>query len=316
MKEQYGVKIDTELVDELEKIKFENGCKSREELLGLLAEVYKNQKNLKEDEQLDLSHYDELEDDAKQAIKDGFELIITTVKQYNKKTKQAAHELEQEKESIAEDRLVLENQLKDIQLAHSGEIKKINEEHKLELKNKENDIVTLKSELQDVSKEKQTLETRLQTAYKETENLKSIAENTQATMNTNLQLQKEIKDLNDLHAEKLDTIKISHSELTNSLNAQIKELQNKNISLIEENSKLSSDNRFNEKELSSLKSDIIHLKSEYQSNLDLISKGYNDEKHLLKEEILSLKSYEKENIALQTKLTMAYEEIERLKKNK
>jgi len=314
-KEQYGVKLETDLINRLEKIKYENGFKSRDELLAFLEETYSKTKKLSEEEHLDLSHYDEIEDDAKNAIKDGFELIVATIKQYSKKTKNAAHQLEIEKVSLSEERIGLESELKDIKISNTEEIKKISNEYKAELIKKDEDIIALKSEIRDISKEKETLKLSLETADKEAKNLISIAENTKLIIDENKQLKEDIKTLSSSYEDKLKEIKNSNSEIIDNLHLQTRELQEKNLALNETNGKNISDNRFNEKEINRLNTNIEYLKTEHQKKITAITKQYNDEKYLLKEEIFELKKYEKENIVLQTKLVIAYEENEKLQKN-
>ena len=312
-KEQYGVKLETELVEKLEQIKYENGFKSRDELLAFLEETYRKTKKLSDEEHLDLSHYDEMEDDAKNAIKDGFELIVTTLKQYTKKTKHIAYELEGEKESLAEDRKGLESQIKDIKISNSEEMKKLSDEHKTYLAKKDDEVISLKGEIRDIIKEKESLKLSLETADKEAINLRSIADNTKLTIDENKHLKEDIKTLTSSHEDKLKEIKTSHSEMIDALHSQTRELQNKNLALNETNGKNISDNRFNEQEISRLNTSIEYLKTEHQKEITAITKKHNDEKYSLKEEILELKKYERENIALQTKLTIISEDLEKKK---
>lgn len=307
-KEQYGVKLETNLIERLEQIKYENGFKSRDELLAFLEETYTKTKKLSDEEHLDLSHYDEIEDDAKNAIKDGFELIITTIKQYNKKTKHIAHQLEKEKETLSEDREGLENQIKDIKISNSEEIKKITDEYKISLEEKNNEIISLKGEIRDISKEKESLKLSLETADKETNNLKSIANNTKLIIDENRQLKEDIKALTSSYEEKLQEVKESNSKTIDNAHLQIRELQEKNLALNEMNGKNISDIRFNEKEIIRLNASIKHLEEEQQNKIALITKQHNDEKYLLKEEILELKKYERINIELQTKLDILSED--------
>lgn len=312
-KEQYGVKLDPELIDELEKIKFDNGLRNRDDLLALLVNQYNKQKELSFDEQLDLSQYDEIEDDAKKAIKDGFELIVSTIKQYNKKTKFLASQIEQDKELLDEERGSLQDQLKDIKLQHNEEIKKINDEQKDILKLKDEELISLKTEMNEINKEKDELNKNLISMNEEMTNLRSIAENTKAVIDQNKQLNLEIERAKETHAIKVEELSKASKQEIDKLKEELKESQNNYLKILTEKSEISSSDNFNKKELLRLNDVISELKEKQKSDQELLLKQHQVEVEKLKKDILSLKEYEKENIKLQTKLELANEEIKKKK---
>jgi hypothetical protein len=303
-KEQWGVKVEEALFDLLEQIKFEKRFGSRDELLEFLANQYKKQSELQINEQLDLSQYDEIEDEAKKSIKDGFELIITTLKQYNKKTKFQASKLEEEKTSLDEARNVLTNQIKDIQLSHNEEIKKLNIEHNTNLKLKNDEIVELKNIINLEKVKKETIRKSLESLGKEMENLRSIAENTQVVIKENKDLKISIEELKKTHYSNLEKFDKEKQELKNSNNEEIKsirsdmkELQDKYLIVLSDKTEILSINKFNEREIDFLKK---QLETQREEHFKEIKKIENDNMN----EVIKLKEFEKENIVLKTKLDM------------
>lgn len=303
-KEQYAVKIEQELFDELEKIKFENGLRSRDELFELLTSTYKKQSQLDVSEQLDLSQYDEIEEDAKKSIKDGFELIITTMKQYNKKNKFHASQIEKDKISLDEKREELENQLKDIKLKHNDEIKKIEEDHKITIKLKDEDILSLRNDINSEKVEKEILKSRLESLNKEMENLRSIAENTKVVIEENKQVNRDIRDMKDNQEQKKkeleedkQNLKNLHNEELKKQRDELKELQEKYLNVLSEKTEIISTNKYHEKELESLKNEIKSLKEDQYKQIQILETNHT-------KEMIQLKEYEKENIILQTKLEL------------
>lgn len=303
-KEQYAVKIEQELFDELEKIKFENGLRSRDELFELLASTYKKQSELDEEEQLDLSQYDEIGEDAKKSIKDGYELIITTMKQYSKKNKYHASQIEKDKISLDEKREELENQLKDIKLQHNDEIKKIEEEYKNIIRQKDEDMISLRNDINSEKVEKEILKSRLDSLNKEMENLRSIAENTKVVIEENKQVNRDIRDMKDNQEQKKkeleedkQNLKNLHNEELKKQREELKELQEKYLNVLSEKTEIISTNKYHQKELESLKNDMKKLKENQDKQIQILETNHT-------KEMIKLKEYERENIILQTKLEL------------
>lgn len=270
---QYNFKIEEEMKDTAEQLS--RDFSGKQEFLSAMLDSYKQLKQQNVDTNIDMSKYDNLEANTKKVLTEAFKHIIYTIQANNTNTKQLALSVEQDKESIIQERESFKKQIASIQATHNEELLKISVLHKEELEYKDEVAKTTKEVNQNLSLELKELKATIASQQKEIENLKSITEHTQSITNENTHLRKELHDVSATLKTQADNTAIQVKKLTDELSEKDKDAYRIDI-----------ESKSLEKYLQTLKDDLDTQKVQLNS------------KELL------IRELEKENTIISTKLEM------------
>lgn len=273
---QYNFKIEDELKEEAEVLS--KDFESKQEFLTVLLESYKTCKSKAIDTDIDMSKYENINAQTKSMLSDTFKHIIYTLQQNSTSTQQELITLEQDKKSIEEERESFKKQIETIKAEANQELLDAQKIHKLELEAAEIQITKAK----EIQKDKDTQLAELQSKVKEyqieLDQVKLIAQQVQTIIHENTLLRKEVADINTSTKAVTDTTALKIKELTDLLAQKEKEAYRADMTLENVN-----------KTIETLKQDI------------------EIQKVVMAERNSELKSLEKENIVLATKLEMKTE---------
>ena len=273
---QYNFKIEDELKEEAEVLS--KDFQSKQEFLTVLLDSYKTCKSKAVDTDIDMNGYENVNAQTKLMLSDTFKHIIYTLQQNSTSTQQGLIALEQDKKSITKERENFQTQIEIIKAESNQELLDAQKLHKLELEAKDIQI-TNAAEMQ---KEKDAQLTDLQSKVKESQaeldQVKLIAQQVKTIIDENALMRKELADINASTKAVADATAFKIKELTDLLAQKEKEAYRADMTLENVN-----------KTIETLKQDI------------------ETQKVVMAERNSELKSLEKENIILTTKLEMQTE---------
>ena len=190
MKTQYNFKIEEDLKAELEAIQKQDNINNKEEFLQALLNSHKHYQANQIDTDIDLSKYETVSNQTKTVIHEAFKHILATLESNNTNTKQQALSLEKDKLSLIDERKSFQEQLEHQQADHNQKLLNMDNQHKEQLKLKDEDIEKLKADNKDIQDSKDILDTQLSEVQKIAEQVQSI---TEANKELREQLSKEDK---------------------------------------------------------------------------------------------------------------------------
>jgi chromosome segregation ATPase len=214
---QYNFYIDDELKERVEKTLINSGISGKPKFLEEMVKVYQIHLASQTNIEIDMSAYQNINDQSKEAIQKAFAHILTTL-DYNFST------LQQDKIYIEEEKQKLDSRTKEV----DGEIEKLKLKAHEEIKE-----LTVKNELEKVTfieENKKVLEESrrnrelLEKSQKELKSLSPIVEQTSNIMQENKELRVSMAELQNNHNLEIDKLKASNEKLQKSMNKKDKEL--------------------------------------------------------------------------------------------
>jgi len=266
---QYNFKIEDELKEQAEILskEFEN----KEEFLKTLLNTYTRVQANNINTNIDMSKYDDIEENTKKILSDAFKHIIYSIQANNTNNKQLALSVEKDKIAISDERIYHESIIKKLQAEYNQSLLDLKEQHHEELKREAHKLIIAQNDLSEIRDESMKISLQLSSKDKEIEQLKAIAEHTQ-------ELRKENKEFR----EYIDILKKQHHEELKREAEKLIVAQNDLSELRDESMKIS-----------------LQLSSK-DKEIEITNKVQEE----LKKEIARLKLFENENIKLSTKLEM------------
>jgi chromosome segregation ATPase len=223
---QYNFYIDDELKEKTEKVLADSGITGKPKFLEEMVKVYQIHLASKTDIKIDMSAYQNTNEQSKEAIQKAFTHILTTL-DYNFST------LQQDKIYIEEEKQTLDSRTEEVKI----EVEKLKLEAHEELKK-----LTVKNELEKstfIEENKKILEENiknrelLEKSQKELKSLSSIAEQTNNIMQENKELRANTTELQNNHSLEIDKLKKSHTNLEEQYNTKMDLLRASNEKLQE-----------------------------------------------------------------------------------
>jgi chromosome segregation ATPase len=264
---QYNFYIDDELKERVEKALGDSGITGKPKFLEEMVKVYQihlaSQTNIK----IDMSAYQNTNDQSKEAIQKAFAHILTTL-DYNFST------LQQGKIHIEEEKQQLDNRTKDVETEVEKLKLKAHEEFKELTSKHELDRTTLIEENKKVLEESRTSKELLEKSQNELESLSSIAKQTSSVMKENKELRTDMAKLQTNHSLEIDKSRESYTDLEEQHNIKIDLLR-------ASNEKLQKDINTKDKELFEVTHTLARCKEDLekydkkQKELEEITSKYN-----------------------------------------
>ena len=191
---QYNFKIEDDLKEEAETLS--KDFESKQEFLTTLLDSYKTCKSNSSNSDVDMSKYEDIDNQTKSLLNDAFKHIVYTLQQNGSLTRQQLISLEQDKKAIAEEREAFKSQLETIKSESNQELLDAQKLFKLELEAKEIQITKAKdlNTLKDAQLEE--LKAKVDVSVMELEQMKVIAKQVELISNENTTLRAELKALN------------------------------------------------------------------------------------------------------------------------
>ena len=273
---QYNFKIEDELKEEAEVLS--KDFQSKQEFLTVLLDSYKTCKSKAVDAEIDMSEYEDIDAHTKTMLHDAFKHIVYTLQQNSSSTRQGLIALERDKKSIARERESFQTQIETLKAQANQELLDVQKLHKLELEAKDIQI-TKAAEMQ---KEKDAQLTDLQSKVKESQaeldQVKLIAQQVQTIIAENALMRKELAEISVSTKASEDSSALKIKELTDLLAQKEKEAYRADMTL-----------------------ENLH------KTIETLKQDVETQKVVMDERNSELKTLEKENIVLTTKLEMKTE---------
>ena len=208
---QYNFKIEDDLKEEAETLS--KDFESKQEFLTTLLDSYKTCKSNSSNSDVDMSKYEDIDNQTKSLLNDTFKHIVYTLQQNGSLTRQQLISLEQDKKAIAKEREAFKSQLETIKSESNQQLLDAQKLFKLELEAKEIQITKAKdlNTLKDAQLEE--LKAKVDVSVMELEQMKVIAKQVELISNENTTLRAELKALN-----------VSSKAMTSDTELKIKEL--------------------------------------------------------------------------------------------
>lgn len=208
---QYNFKIEDDLKEEAETLS--KDFESKQEFLTTLLDSYKTCKSNSSNSDVDMSKYEDIDNQTKSLLNDAFKHIVYTLQQNGSLTRQQLISLEQDKKAIAKEREAFKSQLETIKSESNQQLLDVQKLFKLELEAKEIQITKAKdlNTLKDAQLEE--LKAKVDVSVMELEQMKVIAKQVELISNENTTLRAELKALN-----------VSSKAMTSDTELKIKEL--------------------------------------------------------------------------------------------
>ena len=208
---QYNFKIEDDLKEEAETLS--KDFESKQEFLTTLLDSYKTCKSNSSNSDVDMSKYEDIDNQTKSLLNDTFKHIVYTLQQNGSLTRQQLISLEQDKKAIAKEREAFKSQLETIKSESNQQLLDVQKLFKLELEAKEIQITKAKdlNTLKDAQLEE--LKAKVDVSVMELEQMKVIAKQVELISNENTTLRAELKALN-----------VSSKAMTSDTELKIKEL--------------------------------------------------------------------------------------------
>lgn len=208
---QYNFKIEDDLKEEAETLS--KDFESKQEFLTTLLDSYKTCKSNSSNSDVDMSKYEDIDNQTKSLLNDAFKHIVYTLQQNGSLTRQQLISLEQDKKAIAKEREAFKSQLETIKSESNQQLLDVQKLFKLELEAKEIQITKAKdlNTLKDAQLEE--LKAKVDVSVMELDQVKVIAKQVELISNENTTLRAELKALN-----------VSSKAMTSDTELKIKEL--------------------------------------------------------------------------------------------
>ena len=208
---QYNFKIEDDLKEEAETLS--KDFESKQEFLTTLLDSYKTCKSNSSNSDVDMSKYEDIDNQTKSLLNDTFKHIVYTLQQNGSLTRQQLISLEQDKKAIAKEREAFKSQLETIKSESNQQLLDVQKLFKLELEAKEIQITKAKdlNTLKDAQLEE--LKAKVDVSVMELDQVKVIAKQVELISNENTTLRAELKALN-----------VSSKAMTSDTELKIKEL--------------------------------------------------------------------------------------------
>ena len=208
---QYNFKIEDDLKEEAETLS--KDFESKQEFLTTLLDSYKTCKSNSSNSDVDMSKYEDIDNQTKSLLNDAFKHIVYTLQQNGSLTRQQLISLEQDKKAIAKEREAFKSQLETIKSESNQQLLDAQKLFKLELEAKEIQITKAKdlNTLKDAQLEE--LKAKVDVSVMELDQVKVIAKQVELISNENTTLRAELKALN-----------VSSKAMTSDTELKIKEL--------------------------------------------------------------------------------------------
>jgi len=213
---QYNFKIDANLKSELEKTLLESHSSNKSEFLGNMLKAYQAQKASSTQTELDLSKYESVSEEAKNAIGKSFKHILTLLDANSSTVKQEQIKIHEAYKSIKE---VQENstaEINAIKLDAEERISKAeNKAEELAIRNKDLEAISkIATQVEFIVKENEALRAK---AKLHEEEIKILNENNFKQKFSLTQKEKESKTQNKVIQELNQEISISQANLNQAL---------------------------------------------------------------------------------------------------
>ena len=191
---QYNFKIEDDLKEEAETLS--KDFESKQEFLTTLLDSYKTCKSNSSNSDVDMSKYEDIDNQTKSLLNDAFKHIVYTLQQNGSLTRQQLISLEQDKKAIAKEREAFKSQLETIKSESNQQLLDVQKLFKLELEAKEIQITKAKdlNTLKDAQLEE--LKAKVDVSVMELDQVKVIAKQVELISNENTTLRAELKALN------------------------------------------------------------------------------------------------------------------------
>ena len=208
---QYNFKIEDDLKEEAETLS--KDFESKQEFLTTLLDSYKTCKSNSSNSDVDMSKYEDIDNQTKSLLNDAFKHIVYTLQQNGSLTRQQLISLEQDKKAIAKEREAFKSQFETIKSESNQQLLDAQKLFKLELEAKEIQITKAKdlNTLKDAQLEE--LKAKVDVSVMELDQVKVIAKQVELISNENTTLRAELKALN-----------VSSKAMTSDTELKIKEL--------------------------------------------------------------------------------------------
>ena len=208
---QYNFKIEDDLKEEAETLS--KDFESKQEFLTTLLDSYKTCKSNSSNSDVDMSKYEDIDNQTKSLLNDTFKHIVYTLQQNGSLTRQQLISLEQDKKAIAKEREAFKSQFETIKSESNQQLLDAQKLFKLELEAKEIQITKAKdlNTLKDAQLEE--LKAKVDVSVMELDQVKVIAKQVELISNENTTLRAELKALN-----------VSSKAMTSDTELKIKEL--------------------------------------------------------------------------------------------
>lgn len=214
---QYNFKIAPTLKEKVEKALATSGLSGKSEFLEEMVMVYQTHLTSKQSTQIDMSAYQNANEQTKEAIKKSFMHILSTV-DYNFSTlQQEKIYIEEQKQELNNQTVEIKAEIEKVKLEAHEEQKELNNKHELEK-------TALIEEREKLSIENGKIKELLNQSSKELESMSSIANQTSSVMEENKELRADSIELQKKHHLELDTLKVSYEALQKSISTKDKEL--------------------------------------------------------------------------------------------
>lgn len=225
---QYNFSIDDDLKDKVEKALIDSGLGGKPKFLEEMVMVYQTHLTSKQSTQIDMSAYQNANEQTKEAIKKSFMHILSTI-DYNFSTlQQEKIYIEEQKQELNNQTVEIKAEIEKVKLEAHEEQKELNSKHELEK-------TALIEESEKLSIENGKIKELLNQTRKELESMSSIAKQTSSVMEENkelradsIEIQKkhhlELETFKEQYTVEIDKLKVSHEALQKSMRTKDKEL--------------------------------------------------------------------------------------------
>lgn len=217
---QYNFKIEDELKAGLEKALEESSAENKSDFLEQMLSAYIVHKSSAVNTDIDLSRYENVNSQTKEAMNNAFKHILATLDSNFSNTKQEAIYLDAERKALAEKEEVYKNEILKFKADTSTELEAVKAEASTLVANAKDKAEYLYSELEAIKESKEELE-------KEFRNVSAVADQVKFITDENKEL-REINRTDDTQAknreaELLKQIKEIAKELTSIKEASFRE---------------------------------------------------------------------------------------------
>jgi chromosome segregation ATPase len=221
---QYNFKIESDLRDRVEQALVTSGLSGKSEFLEAMVTVYQTHLASQEESEIDMSRYQQTNDQTKEAIQKAFMHILSTL-DYNFSTiKQELVYIDQEKEELTGRSEAIEAEIQKVKLNAHEEQKELTAKHEAER-------ATLIEESRALTNERDQLKASLQRSQKELESMSAIAQQTQRIIEENKELRAnqakhnaELESIKEQYQAKIDALERANQELQKETRSKEQEL--------------------------------------------------------------------------------------------
>ncbi len=269
---QYNFKIEEELKAKLEKALDESRADNKSDFLEQMVSAYIVHQSSELNADIDLSKYENVNAQTKEAMNNAFRHILTTLDGNFSNTKQEAIYLDAERKALVEKEEVYKNEILKLKADTSTELEAVRAEASTLVANAKEKAEYLSSELETAKASKEEIE-------KEFANVSKVADQVRFITNEN----KELREINRTsetqaktkEAELLEQIKEITDELTSTKEASFREeIESKN----------------KDKEIQALKDQLAQVTKSSDKNIASLKAEYKADAEALNKELIEVRS--------------------------